>query len=459
MNFQWTSILDFALLSLFLAIATFFKRRINFFQKYLIPTSIIAGFVGLALVPVAGMDKTRLENMVYHLMAIGFIALALKDRTRQKSKDVGNTGFFIVSTYLVQGIIGLVLTFGLMFILYPDLFPAFGLLLPLGYGQGPGQALSIGAAWEEIGFVHGKSVGLTIATLGFLWACIGGIPFINILVKRKRLTSSHIVSTKELSPVYESDGPGEAPLSESMDKISIQFYLIGIVYLVTYLTIKGLSAALTPLGTFGQTMSTLLWGFHFIIGTVYAILMRVVFDFFKKRKIMTHNYPNNYLLQRISGGCFDFMITASISAISIAALKAYVVPIAMISTLGGVLTAVYIYFMSKRIYENYQLEYMVSLYGMLTGTISTGLALLKEVDPNFDTPIAENLVFGSAVGLATGFPLLLILNIPIIGYKQNQPIMYLYTFLALVVYLFILLLLLFRRSNKSKKVQQKASQS
>ena len=110
MNTEWGYVIDVAVLSLFLGIATYFKRKVVFFKKYLIPNSIIAGFIGLLAGPellnIIKLDPERLGTLVYHLMAIGFISLALKERKRDKSKDVVNSGAVIVSTYLIQGILG-----------------------------------------------------------------------------------------------------------------------------------------------------------------------------------------------------------------------------------------------------------------------------------------------------------------------------------------------------------------
>jgi ESS family glutamate:Na+ symporter len=446
MSSEWSYVVDVALLSLFLGIALYLKRSVRWLQKFLVPTSIIAGFIGLfasqEVLGLVKLDGERMGNIIYHLMAIGFIALALKERKREKSKAVINTGLFIVSTYVIQGILGFALSLMLFYSFFPGLFPPFGLILPLAYGQGPGQAYSIGRQWESLGFTHGGNIGLSMAAFGFIWACIGGVPLMNYLLKKKRMKLSSTQSEAIKENIHEEDSPDDMPLSDSIDKISIQLFMIGIVYLATYLSLKGASALLVNLGTFGQTLSQLLWGFNFIIGALFAILLRVIFDFFKKKNIMIRNYPNNYLLSRISGGCFDFMVTASIAAISISILREYFLPVMVITTLGGMLTIFYIVILSKKVYKTDVLENLLALYGMLTGTISTGLALLREVDPNFRTKAAKNLVLGSGVGLFAGFPLMLILNIPIVGYVNNQPLMYFITLGALAVYLVVLLAIL-----------------
>ena len=90
------------------------------------------------------------------------------------------------------------------------------------------------------------------------------------------------------------------------------------------------------------------------------------------------------------------------------------------------------------------------MYGMLTGTISTGLALLREVDPEFSSPSAEYLVLGSGVGLAFGFPMMILLNVPTVGYVNQQPALYYFSILGFVAYLMILGLIMYW--NRPQKI-------
>ena len=48
----------------------------------------------------------------------------------------------------------------------------------------------------------------------------------------------------------------------------------------------------------------------------------------------------------------------------------------------------------------------------MTGTISSGLALLRVTDPEYRSPVAQELVLSSGIALLFGFPLLLIINMP-----------------------------------------------
>ncbi|MGG3452628.1 S-layer homology domain-containing protein [Paenibacillus rhizolycopersici] len=453
MDHSWSFVIDFTLLSLLMVVSAILKARIPLLRKIIVPTSMVAGILGLIVGPeLLGwlrFDIDRLGQLVYHLMAIGFIALSLKEREVSNSPAVMKSGMLIVSTYLIQGLVG----FGLFLLLteffYPEMFPGVGLLLPLGYGQGPGQAYSIGSRWEALGLEGGGNLGLTIAGFGFIWAVIPGIILMNYLIRHPKYKQNAFHSRKERTEVTEKSEEGEIPLSDAIDKLTYQIALIGFIYLVTYLTIRGLEAVLTPLGTYGETLAQLLIGFHFLIGSLYAMLFRWILNRWKRAGFQLEHSPNNYLLQRISGFSFDYMIAASIAAISIYSLKQYLTPVLILTTVGGLITVWFMVWLVPRVLPEDKLPNILGFYGMLTGTISTGLALVKAVDPKFQSNTTDNLVMGSATAIMFGFPLLLILNIPIVGYLQQQPVMYLYTFAALFLYFAVLLGILLYRSRKT----------
>ncbi|NLV37277.1 MAG: sodium:glutamate symporter [Clostridiaceae bacterium] len=452
MSENWSYVWDVMVICLFLGLATYIRRSFKFFRKFFIPNAIIAGFIGLLLGPqilnLIPFNADHMGTIIYHLMSIGFIALALKDRNTTKNKDIVNTGIIIVNGYVLQGILGFGLSVLMAYTILPDLFPVFGMLLPLGYGQGAGQAYSMGRQWESLGFSNGGNIGLTIAALGLLWACIGGIPLMNYMIKVKKIKPSYSLTNSQEDTVQVEVVKEHVGETESVDGFTIQLFTIGIIYLATYLTLLGLTEVLKNFGTFGNTLSTMLWGFSFIIAALFAILFRFILDVLKKKKVIKREYTSNFLLERISGGAFDIMITASIAAISITILKQYLLPTMVISTLGGIATILYVIFLGKRMYKNDVLENTLGLYGNLTGVVSTGLALVKEIDPKLESSAGRNLVLGSGAGLFVGFPLMLLLNVPVVGYVSNTPILYLWTMIGLAAYFAILSVVLYLRRVK-----------
>jgi len=184
-----------------------------------------------------------------------------------------------------------------------------------------------------------------------------------------------------------------------------------------------------------NTVKPLVWGFNFLFGTLMALLISAIMKGLRKTKIMTRQYPNNYMLNRISGVAFDFMIVASIMAIDISSLKELLLPLLVITTVGAFATFFYDYFMCKAIYPEYPIEATLAFYGMMTGTVSSGMILLREVDPNFETPAADSLVVGTSTGIAFGFPVLLL-----VGMAPDKPVLsFILAAVAMVVCVIVLL--------------------
>ena len=414
----WKFLVQIGIIFIAILVANTLRRKIKFIRNSLLPASVIAGIIIFILmfIPVINefIDKSFMEALTYHSLGLGFIALAMKSGVKSKDKNkfaVLDTGITTVNGYLVQGIIGLGLTLVLSITIFKDLFYAAGLLLPMGYGQGTGQALNIGNVFATFGFTNGPSFGLAIAAIGFLVACLVGVIYLNILKRKGKLTlqEKRIADNKLDTNIYAED---EAPLSESVDKLTIQFGFVIGIYIITYLLILGLSTlSVNYLGNFGvKTVKPLLWGFNFLFGSVVAIVVKIVVKKLREKKIMTHTYINSYMMNRISGLFFDVMIVAGIAAIDWQNLKGLLWPLLIICITGGLATFLYIKFVAKKIFPDYEYEMFFSMFGMLTGTASTGMILLREIDPNYETPAANNLVLQQVPAIAFGAPLLLLMS-------------------------------------------------
>jgi ESS family glutamate:Na+ symporter len=128
-----------------------------------------------------------------------------------------------------------------------------------------------------------------------------------------------------------------------------------------------------------------------------------------KKGIMHRKYPNSYMMNRISGTAFDISITAALLLISVVALGTLWVPVLLISTVGGLVSIVYLRRLCTHIYKDYSDEAFLVFYGNLTGTIANGMILLREIDKGFETPASDDIVVGSSAAIIMGFPLLLLI--------------------------------------------------
>ena len=445
----WNIVIQLGMIAGSILLANFLRQKLAFIRRSLMPTAVLAGFILLILkhLHLLPVDNGFLEIIVYHCIALGFIAMSLRT---PKGKPAGKgdhtglaSGAVIVSTYLVQGVAGLIITIALAGTVMPGLFRAAGLLLPMGYGQGPGQANNVGMTYEALGFQGGRSFGLAIAAAGYICACVVGVILLNVLAKRGAVRPK-TGAAEEAPDLSFFQDEGELPISDSLDRLSIQLALVLVVYLATFLATWGVTAGIAALSAgLANTVNTLLWGFNFIIGSALAILLRVLLEKGRTAGLIQRQYQNNYLLNRISGFFFDLMIVAGIASIDLQDLTGLWVPFCLIAAAGCAVTWFWLRFICRRVYGDYYYEGLISMYGMLTGTIGSGVLLLREVDPDLRTPAANNLIVGSSFGIVLGAPVLVL-----VGLASRSPVMCLVTLLLAAAYCAVLTFLIFRVTKK-----------
>ena len=450
----WNLILQLGIISAIMLVANIIRRKLPVIQKMLLPTAVLGGFLllGLRLSGWVYIDTDLLEMLTYHGLAIGFIALSIRTMRKEKLENgVGligmKSGALIVSSYILQGIAGLIISLLLGYTIMPDMFKSAGILLPMGYGQGPGQANNIGTVYEGLGFVGGRSFALSLAAAGFLSACIVGVIYLNYLARKgeiKRVKKDENDEVESANGIHIFQDPNEIPISQAVDKLTVQIALVLTVYLITYGVILGLTSLASSLGEgLANTISSLLWGFNFIVGALVAMLFRAIMVLLRKNKLMTHQYQNNYLLSRVSGFFFDLMIVAGIASIDIEVMQTLWLPFVLMAITGALLTFVYLKYICRKLYPDYYYEGLLSMYGMMTGTISSGVLLLREVDPQFQTRASTNMLVGSGFAVLLGAPMLLL-----IGIAPNSPAMTFATLGLLVVYFLLMMLLMVGRKKK-----------
>ena len=154
-----------------------------------------------------------------------------------------------------------------------------------------------------------------------------------------------------------------------------------------------------------------IYGFNFLLGVLLATLLKIVLTALTKKKIIKKQHINNFFMDRISNFCFDLMVVAGIAAIQLDLLAQYWYILLIIAAVGMVSTYLYNSFIAKKLFPEYADEQFLAMYGMLTGTASTGIVLLRELDGDFKTPAADNLVYQSLPAIVFGFPMMLLANL------------------------------------------------
>ncbi len=449
----WGFISILAVLFGSLLVGNMLKKGIKPLQKSLIPTSVLGGAV---LLIVAAIYKwitgdvmfdtaffnyngtAMLELITYHTLALGFIASTFKSSKGKMSKErtveIFNTGVTTVSTYLLQAVVGFVITM-IAALVMDGFFSAAGVLLPFGYGQGTGQAMNYGTIYEtEFGFSGGKNFGLIIAALGFLSASIGGVIHLNVM-KRKGKFQGVGKNTSTLS-TEKIESENEIPMQESIDKMTVQLALIVVAYFISYVL-------MFVLGNLLPGMKSVIYGFNFLLGVLAATLVKFVLSISKKMKIVKKEYTNDFLMTRVSNLFFDIMVVAGVAAIRLDILQNYWGLILILGVVGLIITYVYNRIVAKVLFKDYCEEQFLMMYGMLTGTASTGIILLREIDGDFKTPAADNMVYQNFPAIVFGFPMMFLATL--------APVKPTLTMIVFVLFFLVMNVILFRSKIFKKR--------
>ena len=448
----WAFLIQVLLLLTALLIANTLRRTIPLLRKAFIPSALIGGLIlflvnilfeyvfHINLADKGLVDKRVMQIITYHALAIGFIASTLKFAVNKGNrvpfiKSIQN-GAITGGTYMLQATLGIGVSV-LFFVIGGKLFYDAGVLLPLGFGQGPGNAL----AWdinfthmEDSGFTGQGSVGLTIASVGFLVASIVGVIYMNIFRHKGQIVHKDISLQRKID---DFEVRNEIEDSDSVDKFSVQIAFVGVCYGLAFLIMVFFSKLSDWTGV--ALFDSVAWGFNFIWGVIAANIVKILLNQFRKAKMMKKKYINNYQMDRISGFAFDLMIIAGVAAIDVEKVGEYIWFIIILAFVGAIATIFYVRIMTKLCFREYQHEAFLVNFGTLTGTASNGMIFLREIDPANETPMSSIFIVSQLPAMLFVAPLLLLLNMSASSPTKCYIAMGIFFFLFLAYTAFLIL--------------------
>ena len=454
----WSFMVQIGLLFLSLMLGNTLRRKIPWFRKCLVPSALLGGLVLLIANSIFSsfglevVNKHLMQVITYHCLAIGFAAMSLKTEKKKiqaNPAQVFEFGAVQGGTYMLQAFVGLGITI-LMFLLFNGekvISYISGLILPLAFGQGPGNALSWDINYTNMPatqFFGNGSFGLSLASIGFVVASVLGIIYINIHKKRDLKIRSGD-REQDLRIIYE-ESVNEIPDNESVDKFSLQIGFVFIAYAISF-------GFMCLLGVLSDFTNSIAWGFNFLWASLAAMVVKAVIKLLRRTKIMKREYINNYQMDRISGLFFDLMIVAGVTAIEISDLKSYIIPIVILSIVGAAITWIYLRLVAKECFPGFEHEFFLMCFGTFTGTASNGMILVKQVDPALRTPTSGLYILSNFPAMVMIAPLLFLLGFA--GGSLRNAIIACAIFFALwVVYtVFLFRRKIFKRAYKNKPVK------
>ncbi len=455
----WSFIVQLGLLLLFLMLGNLLRRSIPLFRKCLIPSALLGGALLLIVNVVTKqfgvtlVDNRMMQVITYHCLAVGFASMTLKtEKSKHKTNktQVLEFGALQGGGYMLQAFVGLGITL-ILFLLtrYGNKVISYicGLILPLAFGQGPGNALS----WDinftntpAAQFAGNGSFGLSLASIGFVVASVFGVLYINIYKKRSNL---HVRKSRPAGEVVDQTNPdgNEIPDSESVDKFTIQAGFVALAYAISF-------GFMCLLGILSKFTNSIAWGFNFLWASLAAMLIKAVVKLLRKRNVMHRDYINNYQMDRISGFSFDLMIVAGVAAIEINDIRNYILPVVILSVVGAIITYVYIRKVSKECFKGFEHEMFLMTFGTLTGTASNGMILMKEVDPGLRTPTSSLYILSNFPAMVMIAPLLFLLSFAAQSFTNAIVACAIFFVLWLVYTLFLFRRRIFKKRYANKPV-------
>ena len=413
----WAFLVQLGLLLFFLMLGNILRRKVAVFRRGQIPSALLGGVLLLSVNVILKqfgyvmVDSQLMQVITYHCLAIGFAAMSLKtEKSTHKTNPVQviEYGALQGGTYMLQAFVGLGITLLLFFLTRGGnnvISYICGLLTPLAFGQGPGNALSWDINFTNTSatqFAGNGSFGLSLASIGFVVASVMGVIYINIYKKRGTLFIRKGKKVDE-SEFYAVSERQEIPDNESVDKFTLQVGFVALAY--------GLSFGfMSLLGSLSNFTNSIAWGFNFLWASLAAMIIKVVVKHLHRTDLMTREYINAYQMDRISGFAFDLMIVAGVTAIRIDDIKDYIVPIVILTVVCALVTYIYIRKVAKECFKGFEHEFFLMSFGTMTGTASNGMIMMKEIDPGLHTPTSSLYILSNFPAMIMIAPLLFMLG-------------------------------------------------
>ena len=282
------------------------------------------------------------------------------------------------------------------------LVPA-GIIAGFGFAFGPGQALSVGMSWQnDYGLPDCVSMGLAYAAAGFMVANFVGVPLANWGLRKGYAT----YGTKELSSDFlkglrpEDKRVPACQLtthSGNVDTFALHFAVAATVYGLGWIVCYVLKYFVLP-----PNYQTASFGFIYLYALFAGMIVRLVINHTAANAFYSDDAQN-----RILGTTIDYMIISALMAVSAATVMKYFIPFILVIAVCTLITLLGVLYLGRRV-GSFGLERLLVVFGLVTGTAASGLALLRIVDSDFKTPAAAEVGLNNVYALIPLFPFLLL---------------------------------------------------
>ncbi|MDB9319424.1 sodium/glutamate symporter [Nodularia spumigena] len=431
----------YILIAILILVGRLIRQRLGILRSLYIPSSIVAGILALLLGKgalgaivksvnpesplVQGIFNENVQavwsqspgifiNIVFATLFLGQYVPTLREFWRKAAPQVALGQSLAWGQYVVGLILALTI-----------LTPVFGLppiaacLIEVAFEGGHGTSAGMAATFTELGFTAGPDLSLALATVGLVSGVVSG----TILIHWGRRTGRIKVSSEPLYRVEDTENqhPEEEPSITIarkhlvrdllIDPLSLNFGFVGLAIAFGWLILEAL-----------RFIESITWGRGGVELITYVPLfpialiggMIVQYILMRTRRTYLISRP---LMENIGGLALDITIVTALASISLSVLGDNLAPFLILSVAGIAWNVCAFVFLGPHLLPFYWFERGLGDMGQSMGVTSTGLLLLRMVDPDnrsgaFESFAYKQLLFEPIVGggLFTAAAPLLIYN-------------------------------------------------
>ncbi len=374
-------------LSVFLLVGKLMRTKIKLLQKLFLPSSIIAGFVALAMgpygfkvIPLWILENWKpipgvLINVVFASLFLGVALPSLKTLWKFGGPQLCYGTIMGVGQYFVAIAVTTLVLVPVFKV--PEIF---GCILEIGFSGGHGTAAGMKATFDQLGFEAGSALSQMSATVGIIVAVVIGIILINVAIRKGYCAC---LNEEKGIPTYKKTGLIPEPsrfsiatatvASEAIEPLTFHFGIIAIAMLIGWAMwdfVKGLHPQLAGFPLFPLAM----------IGGLIVQMVSV--------PLKIDQYYDRDTFDRILGFSLDMLVLSAIASIRLDLFAANFWPFVIIMVVGIVWVVFCTLVLAPRMFPKYWFERSITEFGMQTGVTAIGLLLLRIVDPLYKTKTA-----------------------------------------------------------------------
>ncbi|WP_220668338.1 hypothetical protein, partial [Propionibacterium australiense] len=292
---------------------------------------------------------------------------------RSKIRSYLDYSFITMTAYGMQMGLGVLLG-ALLARFWPGLPDGWGVMGVFAFHGGHGTAAAAGAEFERLGIGANMAVGMVLSTLGLIIAMAAGMVLVNYGIRKGWGT---YVKKPAGQPDYFYGGvlPEDvrAPAgmtvvtANSINHLALQFGWLLLALLIGQ-KIFGF------LGNYISFFATLPGVLHGIFGgaILWFILVKTKLD----------RYVDLKTIKMISGFLLEIVIFSAMATLDLEFVSVYIVPMLIYVAVLCSLSMLIILVLSRKCLAHEWFEKACMAIGAATGNTSTGLALVRALDPD-----------------------------------------------------------------------------